>query len=379
MSRYLCSCCKRITKSPTAGSSSSKDANEIILTDLVENPYKIDAKLEEEIEKWEEANLDYTEYENQCLEAYEKVLVLILDQVRRHPQSILEKLKDMELPFLQHAKCSIEELARKRVKLLALHGELGFPSFIGGLDVKQKHAQKSVYEIEADETTMRSKSASSNSSPACVGEEPPALGHDLAIKWAYRLNNLDLTQGGIHIRNSYGEIATTLDDGADIKIKPKWPDYLIDLTFDILKVNRVGRLRRTIKLTKNHLIMIKNGCEITKFYPYQSVTSIEMVDSTSLRIQLSSEKSNVYVTPIASHILQQIKTRVAVRKALDATVFHVDRKVGHALFSSLGYTPESIGKVIQTIGKVNTLETDSVVASFAKDLKNRALSSMQSP
>ena len=86
----------------------------------------------------------------------------------------------------------------------------------------------------------------------------------------------------------------------------------------MIKVNKFGqKMRRTIKLTQHHVISIKNGCEVTKFYAFSDVRVIWLEHQDTIRIQQRSGKMNVYMSPIAPHILQQITTRVKVRAALD--------------------------------------------------------------
>lgn len=92
----------------------------------------------------------------------------------------------------------------------------------------------------------------------------------------------------------------------------------VDTSYDVIKVNKFGqKMRRTIKLTQHHVISIKNGCEVTKFYAFSDVRVIWLENQDTIRIQQRSGKMNVYMSPIAPHILQQITTRVKVRAALD--------------------------------------------------------------
>lgn len=92
----------------------------------------------------------------------------------------------------------------------------------------------------------------------------------------------------------------------------------VDTSYDVIKVNKFGqKMRRTIKLTQRHVISIKNGCEVTKFYAFSDVRVIWLENQDTIRIQQRAGKMNVYMSPIAPHILQQITTRVKVRAALD--------------------------------------------------------------
>ena len=92
----------------------------------------------------------------------------------------------------------------------------------------------------------------------------------------------------------------------------------MDTSYDVIKVNKFGqKMRRTIKLTQHHVISIKNGSEITKFYAFSDIRVIWLENQDTVNIQQRSNKMNVYMSPIAPHILQQVTTRVKVRAALD--------------------------------------------------------------
>ena len=108
----------------------------------------------------------------------------------------------------------------------------------------------------------------------------------------------------------------------------------MDTSYDVIKVNKFGqKMRRTIKLTQHHVISIKNGSEITKFYAFSDIRVIWLENQDTVNIQQRSNKMNVYMSPIAPHILQQVTTRVKVRAALDKA------EVGALCLAASPYTP----------------------------------------
>eukprot|EP01037_Dinobryon_pediforme_P025361 gene25361-27479_t len=197
----------------------------------------------------------------------------------------------------------------------------------------------------------------------------------LSTIWAKRLNAIDPTQGRLEIQKKMS-ISTSLSTSSDkdpqlnspMKIRPKWPDFLIDTSFDVIKVNKFGqKMRRTIKLTQHHVISIKNGSEITKFYAYSDIRVVWLENKDTIRIQQRSNKMNVYMSPIAPHVLQQITTRVKVRTALDKA------EISDSPLTSLGYSPDVIAGIIKSISEDNSSEAEQVMALFANDLRERTV------
>lgn len=153
------------------------------------------------------------------------------------------------------------------------------------------------------------------------------------------------------------------------------PSYIpnISLISPILQVNKYGhQMRRVLKLTPNHVISIKNGNEVTKFYHYLDIRRVGLRRGNRVYVLLRSGKRNLYVSPIAPHILQQITTRVQVRRSLDRAF------LGGQLegYDGLGYDVESAAELIKAISEENTSDTDAVMAHFATTLRERTIRSL---
>jgi hypothetical protein len=92
-----------------------------------------------------------------------------------------------------------------------------------------------------------------------------------------------------------------------MKIKPKWPDFLIDTYFDVIKVNIYGRkMRRIMKLNQHFVVNITNGNEITKFYPYIDIRRVWLENGNTVVVVLRNGKQCVYMSHVAPLILQQV-------------------------------------------------------------------------
>lgn len=91
-------------------------------------------------------------------------------------------------------------------------------------------------------------------------------------------------------------------------------------------------------------------------------------------MQQRNDKHNVYMSPIAAHILQQIITRVQVRASLDRTEFRGMHQIDRGALQSTGiHSSAAIAAIIKNISEENTLETEAVMATFANDLKMRTV------
>lgn len=150
-----------------------------------------------------------------------------------------------------------------------------------------------------------------------------SMSDKISKTWAQRLNAIDPTQGSISINNdnitatsltistpnNTGTYNTLNNTNAlpNLRIKPKWPDFLIDTNFDVIKINQYGqKLRRILKLNQHYLLSIKNGCEISKYYHYREVRRLWLENGDTIVVELKNRKQNYYMSPIAAHILQQV-------------------------------------------------------------------------
>jgi len=207
----------------------------------------------------------------------------------------------------------------------------------------------------------------------------------LSITWAGRLESIDATQGTIKMQASSSDHSTQFSSP---KIRPKWPHFLVDVWFDVIKKNRFGKTaRRVIKLTEYHILNIKGGNAIAKVYLYMQIAKIWLENPTTLFIVLKDNKKLIYISPMAPSIVQQITTRVQVRIALEKTFFSFDTSPfqpasgnGHHQANgnqdvtnggaglSIGHSYAATQRMIEAISEENDAGASEVMASFAQNL-----------
>ena len=132
---------------------------------------------------------------------------------------------------------------------------------------------------------------------------------DLSSRWAGRLQGVDHLQG--ILRATYS--ADTENSPVTLKVKPSWPEWLVDVSYDVMKRSTYGKLqRRKLKLTQYHILNVKNGIEITKSFKYADVCDLYLRDQNSFVLSLNvkdassqeSIKTISYYTSLAVHIVQ---------------------------------------------------------------------------
>jgi hypothetical protein len=281
---------------------SSVDArgNEVFIDDLILNPNKIDAKLEGKIAEWQSAINDYQAFEDICREEIENELIPILEQLREKPALFRDKRYSI----------NIQTLAAKLIKANEMQSRLESSNRdddSSSLGARLKYyccypcAGGSVHKNESESTLRPTIAASNNYS----------MSEKLSAKWALRLNELDPTQGSLQRSSMSGGApfaqGSQPDPAAPIKFKPKWPDFLIDTYFDVIKINMYGRkMRRIIKLNQHYVVNITNGNEISKFYAYREIRRVWLESGDTIVVVLKNGKQSVYMSHIAPHVLQQV-------------------------------------------------------------------------
>ena len=111
---------------------------------------------------------------------------------------------------------------------------------------------------------------------ATGGTQHPALGerkssatristdvHNVSQVWAKRLEVISPAQGKLSLTDptwdtsaaAGGMSGQTESTVQPMAIKQKWPDWLVDESFDVIKVTKFGqRYPRTLKLTQYHIL-----------------------------------------------------------------------------------------------------------------------------
>ena len=276
-------------------------------------------------------------------------------------------------------------------------------------------------EDDPDEASTNSKSGENVQSIV----EDISVTRVLSLTWAGRLNEVNSTQGTFHIqstaksqgalnqletsRSSIKEedtedmsVNTILDSvvsdddsgrksamhitaanldgdaaGAVVshhihKIKPKWPTFLQEVWYDVMKWNNYGtKQRRIIKLTEYCILNIKNGNKISKMYYYMNIVRIWIESSTMFKMVLKDGTKLCYISQMAPTIVQQITTRVQVRIALEKTTFS-SMPVSPDPEDIVGpeYSHEAAHKLIEAINTDHEAEASGVMQDFAVNLMN---------
>eukprot|EP01032_Pedospumella_encystans_P017238 gene17238-19651_t len=349
------------SRAPNSGASS--DGREVFIDDLALHPKRIDAKLEGKIAEWESAINDYQALEDICREEIEAELLPILEDLRERPKCFNNKKYSV----------NVQTLANKLIKVKELQAQLETSSRdddSSSLGTRLKYYFCCGYLNAISRTSNQERDTLRDSVQISTNM---SMSDKLSARWALRLNEIDPTQGtlqrGASLKLSMSGPSAT-SQPAPIRIKPKWPDFLIDTYFDVIKINMYGRkMRRIIKLTQHYVVNITNGEEISKFYAYRDIRRVWLENNNMIVVVLKSGKQTVYMSHIAPHVLQQITTRVQVRRSLDNAEYH-----GPAF--NLGYSAAVTAGIIKNISEENTLDSEAVVALFANELKERTVRSI---
>ena len=181
---FIC-CCPGSTTKGGGG------AQPIFLSDLVQNPYKIDGQLEKDIDEWETVSIAYAQYELDCIEKLGIEVTSVINRLRDNPKSVLKNVERDKKKPTEDSEHSVEKLAKMRLKELQMRVAVGLPV----RDTKNRDDQDTqggTFVISEEEEA----SGYFNSDIANV----------LSEKWADRLNSMNPTQGALQIES---EISTS--------------------------------------------------------------------------------------------------------------------------------------------------------------------------
>jgi hypothetical protein len=364
----------------------------------LERPSEINMKLEVSINLWEQAIHEYDELESHLLDSGDAELKAVLATLRNQP-----------VPYLNSKNEKVRSLAVKRNEVFVREKAIGTKSsktietvaspvarsasqpaikpvnsgLIGNGITRtvsaQKHAAGSLSAAGADSDTDTTTRLSATS-----------MQRRISKTWAAHIQEIDQNilqaNGGLAIapmpnglpsmgRSSNRTIQQQNNNNSSSnnnkslyqsKIRPKWPDYLLDVSFEVLKVNSIGKkLRRTMKLTEYHILNIKEeGNEVSKVHKYVELSQVWLETTNILKIKLKDGLVLTYISPIAPHIVQQISTRVKTRLALNKTVFS-DPVV------NFGELPASIEHLVAAISAENAINSTTSMQSFATELASK--------
>lgn len=159
------------------------------------------------------------------------------------------------------------------------------------------------------------------------------------------------------------------DSKATFRIKSHWLENYIDLSYNIVKKNRLGqRMNRKIRLTNTHLIYIKDGESIAKAYSYSKVVRMVMDNHDTLLLDLRSGRQLMLVSPYAANIFQELLCRIRLRN------FIVLKQYVIVVPSSL-ITDFNLD-VVKRIYESNSIGLSETLLSFAKDFLSKNLENL---
>lgn len=193
--------------------------------------------------------------------------------------------------------------------------------------------------------------------------EDSALSKKLSTRWAERLIDVNPTRGKLR--------ESGLDEHGvqTFKIRPQWPEWLVDTSYTVVKRNKYGKKqKRMIKLTEHHFFNIKKGREITQTFLYGEMQNVWLKNQTTLLVSFGEDRIYEYLTDIAPLIAQQLATRVQVRNALD--------KASSGMLtgqSSVANYSKSTAAMITSIKEGSSSGGPSSLISFARTISESFL------
>ena len=302
------------------------------ISSLMARPSKVDSTLEENLLNWETAIHAYRELESTLLDTDDSAAILtVLVELRESPEKFLSD---------SYASC-VRDLATKRCIIYSCQARLGLAR------EQQKSERNSAKVVDSPILSTQRPQAKTRPSDPLVHlvnssmrkrdiNEPSSLQLDPAMRrkasrsggarasytdsisqaWADRLSQVVPAQGSFQLcpKGMQGQALPV--------IRPKWPQYLPDAWYEVVKVGRLGRRqRRLLKLTEYHVLSIKGGNALSKIYLYLEVAQIWLQGTNMAVAVLRGGKHLCFQCPMAASLVQQITARVQVRTALENTVF----------------------------------------------------------
>lgn len=212
------------------------DSNNVSLAgspmhDLLEHPQALSQQLEDKIAAWQKTIFEYENME--------------LEFLMRNPssdRSMLVTLREQPARFLNDANDVIKALAVKRTNVNQLEkqlaskrkGELPQPHPLGGEEV-----------ADSSSSGQQAKDADLDKFEA-DGAPMGYFTERLSQIWTHRLNSIDPTQGALSLLRSPVPVvpaeassapsSASSKKSSELLVRPKWPDFLTDVSFDVVKV-----------------------------------------------------------------------------------------------------------------------------------------------
>ena len=219
-------------------------------------------------------------------------------------ETLVESIRNGPEYFQDNEQVTVRELAAKAANVIALKAEINklfsrnnaSHSFLiehddsngdiklQGMPTKSPihNKQRNGYDDDDDDDDDTSLADSVNGSPGTsTGRYTAKFSQwvtKVSTRWAGRLQNVNHLQGVFRAVDNSNESA--------LKVKPTWPEWLVDVTYEVMKRSVYGKLqRRTLKLTQYHLLNVRNGIQITKSFKYKQLHDLYLRNENSFIIK----------------------------------------------------------------------------------------------
>jgi len=113
--------------------------------------------------------------------------------------------------------------------------------------------------------------------------------------------------------------STAIDDPTFLEVETAegFLDSMPELTFEVTKTfvqTLKKKATRILKLTSKGIQNVRKNGEVSSFYPYENIKNITMKDTNTFVLEYAEAKhSYTYSSPVGMQILQEIKSRMAIR------------------------------------------------------------------
>ncbi|ELR16367.1 Vacuolar sorting protein 9 (VPS9) domain containing protein [Acanthamoeba castellanii str. Neff] len=122
-------------------------------------------------------------------------------------------------------------------------------------------------------------------------------------------------------RSEFGSRKVTMAAGVrlSLALQKDWWRSLPDLAYVVTKINQYGkRQTRTLRLTSEGIENVRKNGKVSSLYPYEAVVRVYMKNVRSFVIDYKNAKhSYQYRSTVAMHIVQEITSRLALRRQED--------------------------------------------------------------
>jgi len=325
--------------------------------DLIRNPMKVNAKLEAAVAAWEDSIADLVDEQEKFLSSSgrpnDPALLDMVSAIRGTPSDFFHsedpsvKALAEKAALVHQRKSEVDRLYTKQ----DVHGDVKEE----GNTASPLHDPENL-SVHSEGLSMTVITREPNEKPAQWSRWLGAL----STRWSNRRKDISDLQGVLKVDENSGSFTK-------IKVKPSWPEWLVDTSYDVLKRSNYGKLqRRVLKLTQYHILNVRNGSEITKSFKYADITDIFLREQNSfvvtVRLQNHGLKSLCYFSSVAVHIIDQITTRLKVTRELDKAGYSQSSSIPDSL---VGYSVDVTAQLISGIMEDGANDNISDLVTFA--------------